>query len=1002
LTTNQVTGPWASGSYGTSGTFIGEIVNINDPLRRNRVQVRIHGYENDKGLIPDDKLSWYSVLSTSSSQLAGSSSTHSYYPGAKVLLTMAGTEMIVMGTTAGFDSDKRRSGSSSGSSEQPDTPRQVQGKGKEQSGARDGEGKDTTTPTSRDPKTDKPYQEPDEQDAYKDSRDRAPFKKGEKAKKPDDKSIGNIKNTQGADILQMIKGMDGNASGAIKAGVDLIQKLRQSSYGTSQEMIGSGLMQQAASQAASDFSAPPLLNLTEIVRELLACWKIISGATSQSIKSLALDGSITRLADSLTPDVLQVSSSVPASIENWSNDLSVSNLPDNSAYLDRIRTEYLTGLNQAWAGITSYLNRTADQAGGAGGLIAMFRDPQAFCDLSSILANIGNSIGTSQSELASIGRSAVGTALAGGVQGAASASSSHGPAGQALSMIMNAFASNPIAQSEISGSINPQSLLKIPLKYAKKRENDPQKKFTEMFGQVSGALQQQIMSAGSSGSGSGSSGGGGGNTEPITYDYVTTATIGDYILPPATSSQATSGTGNNALMTPWSTAQAIAAAGGSSAGFQQRYLYTASAGQTTITGTDTYGLVLNYTPGYVEVVVNGIWLAPSDYTATSGSSITIDRSLNAGDEVYVYAISPFAAVNTYDKSQNGADIIDPDAFRKNIGVAEKNYILNGAMMVSQENGTASSSTSGYYPVDQFFAFNSFSGVLNAAQVTSTTPSGSPNRIRLTVGTADTSVAASDNGGIIQSIEGYRLADLLFGTASAQTVVLRFGVKAPAGTYCVAFRNNGNTRSYVAEYTISAGEANTDVVKSVVVPGDLAGTWLSNNGIGMQTAWCIMGGTTYQTTAGSWVSGNYISSPNQVNFMATVGNVFELFDVGLYEGSIAPDFHVPDFASELALCRRYFIPIAPSTFFGGGTLRTGGTAGYGFIPSTPMRVTPTISTSGLSTIGGDTIVAVSSIAISSYTGSGYLASPSMSTSGGGLGYGFVFYQQTGKNALNARM
>ena len=39
--------------------------------------------------------------------------------------------------------------------------------------------------------------------------------------------------------------------------------------------------------------------------------------------------------------------------------------------------------------------------------------------------------------------------------------------------------------------------------------------------------------------------------------------------------------------------------------------------------------------------------------------------------------------------------------------------------------------------------------------------------------------------------------------------------------------------------------------------------------------------------------------------ATAGNIFELFDVSLTEGTVAPPFQVPDYASELALCQRYF-------------------------------------------------------------------------------------------------
>ena len=54
-------------------------------------------------------------------------------------------------------------------------------------------------------------------------------------------------------------------------------------------------------------------------------------------------------------------------------------------------------------------------------------------------------------------------------------------------------------------------------------------------------------------------------------------------------------------------------------------------------------------------------------------------------------------------------------------------------------------------------------------------------------------------------------------------------------------------------------------------------------------------------------------------MGTVGNVFELFDVSLTEGSVAPPFQVPDYASELALCQRYYrIVIPPGVGLAGAT------------------------------------------------------------------------------------
>jgi len=158
--------------------------------------------------------------------------------------------------------------------------------------------------------------------------------------------------------------------------------------------------------------------------------------------------------------------------------------------------------------------------------------------------------------------------------------------------------------------------------------------------------------------------------------------------------------------------------------------------------------------------------------------------------------------------------------RANIDVAKKNYIINGAMMISQENGATAGSVSGYYPVDQFRMFYANAGTQTAQNLATTrTPGGSYNRLRVTATVADAAVAAGDYCAVYQPIEGYRVADLGLGYTVAKTVTLQFGVKAPAGTYCVCFYNIAGNRTYIAEYVIAAGEANTDVVKSITLALD---------------------------------------------------------------------------------------------------------------------------------------------------------------------------------------
>jgi len=126
----------------------------------------------------------------------------------------------------------------------------------------------------------------------------------------------------------------------------------------------------------------------------------------------------------------------------------------------------------------------------------------------------------------------------------------------------------------------------------------------------------------------------------------------------------------------------------------------------------------------------------------------------------------------------------------------KNYIVNPGMRISQENGTSSGTTSGYYPADQWVFGHGQDGTLTTQQVTSATPGGSENRIRMTVTSADTSIGSGQYAVFQHNIEGLRTADLQWGTANATDVVLRFGFKGPAGTYAVAIRNQDYNRSFV--------------------------------------------------------------------------------------------------------------------------------------------------------------------------------------------------------------
>jgi len=88
-----------------------------------------------------------------------------------------------------------------------------------------------------------------------------------------------------------------------------------------------------------------------------------------------------------------------------------------------------------------------------------------------------------------------------------------------------------------------------------------------------------------------------------------------------------------------------ALAGSSVNGTNSRHRFTATAGQTTFTGTDLDGGTLSYDVAggvaFIDVYLNGVHLDSSDYTATSGGSVVLSSGATVGDELYITAFGTF-------------------------------------------------------------------------------------------------------------------------------------------------------------------------------------------------------------------------------------------------------------------------------------------------------------------------------------------------------------------------
>jgi hypothetical protein len=82
-----------------------------------------------------------------------------------------------------------------------------------------------------------------------------------------------------------------------------------------------------------------------------------------------------------------------------------------------------------------------------------------------------------------------------------------------------------------------------------------------------------------------------------------------------------------------------------------RFRYTATAGQTSISGVDDNGVTLSYLAGKEQVYLNGVLLArTSDYTASNGTSITSLAALAVNDVVEIITFTAFDLATAIDKS----------------------------------------------------------------------------------------------------------------------------------------------------------------------------------------------------------------------------------------------------------------------------------------------------------------------------------------------------------------
>ena len=160
-----------------------------------------------------------------------------------------------------------------------------------------------------------------------------------------------------------------------------------------------------------------------------------------------------------------------------------------------------------------------------------------------------------------------------------------------------------------------------------------------------------------------------------------------------------------------------------------------------------------------------------------------------------------------------------------------------------------------------------------------------------------------------------------------------------GTFGGAINNSNTNRSYPFSYNITV--ANTWEFKTITIPGDITGTWLTTNGVGINI-WFDMGsGSSVIGTAGSWSSNSFWGATGSTRLINTLNATWNITGLQFEVGSVATPFERRLYGTEFLLAQRYYETNDYDIFSAGAT--TNGTAYYQYTSfNVSKRTAPTVT------------------------------------------------------------
>ena len=282
-----------------------------------------------------------------------------------------------------------------------------------------------------------------------------------------------------------------------------------------------------------------------------------------------------------------------------------------------------------------------------------------------------------------------------------------------------------------------------------------------------------------------------------------------------------------------------------------------------------------------------------------------------------------------------------------VSAGRKNLVINGDQRIDQRNSGSAVATSSSFPVDRFTISHSSNGSFSAQRSTEA-PIGFQYSTKFTTTTADTSLTGSQRCLYFTKIEGQNAQHLEFGTTNAKPVTLSFWVRSSVtGTFSGSLQNGAQNRSYPYNYTINA--ADTWEYKTITIPGDVTGTWATDNTKSHQIFWSLGMSPDYAAPVNAWVAAQrWGSTTGTTGIMGTLNATWYITGVQLEVGRNATEFEHRSIGEELALCQRYYYEYPKGNTYNiiaNGFANTSSNALFHFQFPVPMRTAPGASTTG---------------------------------------------------------